>query len=202
MECSFEVLVLSTTDFAMALNNDLTWSTSGDSPWFVQTSVVRESAVAVQSGGIGHGRESTLQTVLEGPGTLRFWWKVASEIAADFLSCEVNGIVLSRISGLEDWSLVTVHLGQGPHTVRWVYSKDLIHGAWQDAGWLDEVSFTPGASPPVITAQPGSLSLARGMSAAYSVGALGTPPLRYQWQFNGTEILGATAMGKRRSRRA
>jgi uncharacterized protein YdaL len=45
---------------------------------------------------------------------------------------------------------------------------------------------------PVITAQPQSLARATGTTASFSVTASGTAPLRYQWRFNGVNILNAT----------
>lgn len=47
-------------------------------------------------------------------------------------------------------------------------------------------------TPPSITAQPQNRTLAVGTSAAFSVTATGSAPLRYQWRFNGVEISGAT----------
>ncbi|MGA2865983.1 MAG: immunoglobulin domain-containing protein [Verrucomicrobiota bacterium] len=49
--------------------------------------------------------------------------------------------------------------------------------------------------PPAISGQPQDLTLAPGDTAAFSVRALGDPPLSYQWSFNGTPIAGATASG-------
>ena len=46
--------------------------------------------------------------------------------------------------------------------------------------------------PPSITTQPANLSVYAGETAAFSVLAAGTAPLAYQWQFNGTNISGAT----------
>lgn len=43
-----------------------------------------------------------------------------------------------------------------------------------------------------ILSQPQSLAVINGSSAAFSVAAVGTAPLTYQWQFNGTDIAGAT----------
>ena len=45
---------------------------------------------------------------------------------------------------------------------------------------------------PFITAQPASLAVAPGLTAALSVTASGTPPLSYQWQFNGQNLADAT----------
>ena len=54
------------------------------------------------------------------------------------------------------------------------------------------LTVTPPPIPPAITQQPTSLTLMAGSSASFSVTALGTPPLNYQWQFNGTDVGGAT----------
>ncbi|HEY5911053.1 MAG TPA: immunoglobulin domain-containing protein [Verrucomicrobiae bacterium] len=46
--------------------------------------------------------------------------------------------------------------------------------------------------PLLITAQPQSLTVLPAATARFDVGVLGQPPLRYQWQFNGTDLLYAT----------
>ncbi|MEI8288547.1 MAG: FG-GAP-like repeat-containing protein [Verrucomicrobiota bacterium] len=46
--------------------------------------------------------------------------------------------------------------------------------------------------PPTITSQPTNLTVYVGSSAAFSAAASGTAPLSYQWQFNGTNLAGAT----------
>ncbi len=55
-------------------------------------------------------------------------------------------------------------------------------------------SITPGALP-VISNAPPSLNLSAGSAATFTVVAGGTPPLSYQWKFNGTNISGATNAG-------
>jgi hypothetical protein len=47
--------------------------------------------------------------------------------------------------------------------------------------------------PPAIVAQPGSLTVTQGQSAAFSVTPVGTTPLSCQWRFNSAPISGATA---------
>ena len=46
--------------------------------------------------------------------------------------------------------------------------------------------------PPTITAQPTNQTVARGSNAVFTVTAAGTAPLSYRWQFNGTNLTGAT----------
>jgi uncharacterized repeat protein (TIGR03803 family) len=47
-------------------------------------------------------------------------------------------------------------------------------------------------NPPIITAQPVNLVVLPGTNVAFGVSLTGTAPLRYQWLFNGTNILKAT----------
>ena len=52
----------------------------------------------------------------------------------------------------------------------------------------------PGApAPPIILSQPQSTTNIAGQDALFTVSASGTLPLFYQWQFNGSDIIGATA---------
>jgi alpha-tubulin suppressor-like RCC1 family protein len=49
-----------------------------------------------------------------------------------------------------------------------------------------------GASPPTLLSQPPDETVWAGKTATFTVSAIGTAPLRYQWQFNGEIIDGAT----------
>ncbi len=57
------------------------------------------------------------------------------------------------------------------------------------------VNFTGNAAPvaPSITTQPASQSVTAGQTASFSVAAMGTTPLNYQWQKNSVAISGATS---------
>jgi uncharacterized repeat protein (TIGR01451 family) len=46
--------------------------------------------------------------------------------------------------------------------------------------------------PPSITRQPVSVTTNQGANVVFTVGAAGSPPLSYQWQFNGSSLSGAT----------
>lgn len=48
-------------------------------------------------------------------------------------------------------------------------------------------------SAPAITAQPANITVAELQLASFSVTATGTAPLSYQWQRNGTPVVGATS---------
>jgi lysophospholipase L1-like esterase len=61
------------------------------------------------------------------------------------------------------------------------------------SGTADEqtVTFVPGDGP-VITTPPASQLVVAGASVTFSVAALATQPLSYQWRFNGAALTGAT----------
>ena len=62
------------------------------------------------------------------------------------------------------------------------------------AGIVDSVVATLAVqSPPVITAQPQSLTVNVGASATFTAAATGIPDPAYQWKFNGVNIPGATS---------
>ena len=193
LNCSFTISVFRQDDFASALGTtNAAWSTSGDAAWFVQTSVTRQGFVAVQSGAITNNQTSTLQMTVLGPGLLSFWWKVSSELGHDVLSGKANGATQAAISGQVDWQQQVMYLGSGSQSVEFVFAKDASGSAGQDAGWLDLVACNPGGTAPIITTQPSSSSTSIGRDTTFSVAAVGTPPLIYQWQFNGTNLSGAT----------
>ena len=67
----------------------------------------------------------------------------------------------------------------------------LARGTGASTGVVYRISYS--ASGPTITSHPASRTVAPGTSVTFSVRASGPPPLRYQWQRNGTNISGATA---------
>lgn len=123
----------------------LLWITGGDAPWFRQTNETHDGMDAAQSGAIGHGEESWIETTVEGPGTLTFWWNVSSDDSDsyDYLELTVDGDSETELSGESGWEFYEVNLSAGTHTLRWTYHKDGDFTAGADAAWLDEVQFIP-----------------------------------------------------------
>ena len=79
-------------------------------------------------------------------------------------------------------------------------SDDSVSGT----GWyVDSISITSSSftcctnlvivdAPPTILVQPGGQAVLRGADVTFRFAAAGTEPLAYQWQWNGTNIVGAT----------
>jgi sugar lactone lactonase YvrE len=189
--------VLNVVDLVGALNaTNLTWTTSGNPLWMPQTAVALDGAAA-QTGPLAIGQQSVLQTMVEGPGTLSFWWLLQSSIPQNetvHLDLLINGVQQAEDSNFGFWQGRTIYLGQGTQTLQWVAAK-ISGSSGTNAAWLDLVSYDAGPTLPVITTSPMSLSVSAGHAAfppLFTVAAIGTPPLSYQWQFNEVALDGAT----------
>src|SRR5262245_15235943 len=71
----------------------------------------------------------------------------------------------------------------------WVKDKDFR----PNTGSLVRVRYTGDRTPPSVISHPADQTVTRGRPAHFRVSAAGTPPLRFQWQRDGTPVAGAPA---------
>lgn len=180
--------------FNQALDTtDWPWAPGGDSYWQLQFVTTHDGVDAARSGPLGDGQQNWIETQVQGPGILSFWWKVASEQNYDFLQFHLNGTLQSgRISGNVDWQSRSYLLGEGPQTLRWQYLKDSSVSSGEDCGWLDQVTFTTSLAPTFVE-QPRATNAIAGDTVSFSVTVVGQSPLSYQWFFEGVPVPNATA---------
>ncbi len=143
-------------DLGTALNaTNLTWVTSGEVNWFGQTATNHDGMSAAQSGPLGTNQlvlqDSILQTTVTGPGTLSFWWSTQTP-SDDFdfdLGFYIDGHYYDAIYNQQPWIQETnVPIPSGVHTLRWgAYAGDYTN----DAGFVDQVQFTPTVSNTPLT---------------------------------------------------
>jgi hypothetical protein len=120
---------------AEALDTSLSISTGGDADWFRQGTVSYYRSDAAQSGDIGDSQQSWMETTVDGPGRLSFWWKVSSESNWDWLRFSVDGLQQDQISGEVDWQQKTYEIATtGSYVLRWSYTKDVSVDAGSDCG--------------------------------------------------------------------
>ena len=82
-----------------------------------------------------------MQTTVNGPTTVDFYWKVSSEAGYDFLEFYIDGELQDQISDSIDWekkSYYTIPLGS--HTLKWRYVKDSSASSGSDCGWVDKLN--------------------------------------------------------------
>ena len=159
--------------------------------WFGELAITHDGDAAAQTPALTDNESCLLQTAVYGPGTLSFWWKVSSEEGFDILSFwDDGGPSRADISGEVDWLQETFTLGPGYHRLNWGYAKDASVSIGLDAGWVDQVVYTPG--PPSILQQPQGQTVWYGTDVELAVVAIAEPPVRYQWFRNGKQLVAAT----------
>ena len=127
----------------------LVWTSGGDATWYGQTETSHDGVSAARSGPVGYDpvtgyQSSWLQTTINGPGRLQFWWKTAGPNSYLYLTVDGNYPIptsgTNPISGDADWELYVVNIvGSGPHVLRWTYYNYDATAAGD--GWLDMVTF-------------------------------------------------------------
>jgi RHS repeat-associated protein len=131
-----------------ATDTTLVFTTGGSAPWFGETGYAYYDNDAAQSGDIGDGQQSWLQTTVEGPGMISFYWAVSSD-GGDYLQFYLDDDLQDDIAGVSGfgnrWYNIT---GSGEHTLKWVYVKNGTGSYGSDCGWVDKVLWQPAPTPP------------------------------------------------------
>ena len=98
----------------------LTWTRGGATGWYGETNVSHDGVDAARSAPVNFGQESWMETTVNGPGVLSFWWKVSSLAGLNTLRLNLNGVEQGyRISGEVDWQPQFYYFGPGTNTFRW-----------------------------------------------------------------------------------
>jgi hypothetical protein len=159
--------IASANGLSEAMDTSLIFETGGDAEWFSQPTTSHFDGDAAESGDVEDGQRSWMQTTVQGPGTLSFYWKVSSEANFDFLEFSIDSVVQERISGSVNWHQMIYSISDsGPHTLEWRYLKDgdVSHG--NDLGRVDLVDWAGGSKPP---SQPSLEPLSEALDTYLSV---------------------------------
>jgi hypothetical protein len=140
----------------------LLWTTGGYSNWMGQLAVTHDGVDALQSGILSANQTNWVETAVDGPGALSFWWKVSSDDTTYFDNFAknpedmgdqgqflVDGVPLLSVMGEKNWSLERFMLPPGSHILRWQFGRDGLSSIGADALWLDQVSYTQGHFPAI-----------------------------------------------------
>ena len=134
---------------------NLAWQTGGNALWFGQTNVSHQGSAAAQSGSVGVGEESWLETTVTGPGILTFWWKMTTGDYGNYVTFTTSRGGQLYLERTADWRKAMVSIPAGECVLDWRYLAN--YGADpSDACWLDQVSFVPTASDFWVELETGS----------------------------------------------
>ena len=178
----------SSSDFNTVLNTTgLTWTTSGDTNWFVETTnTYNGDPAAARSGSVINSQSSTLSTTVTGPGTLTFYWSSIAEDPNGGFNYEfdIDGGWADNITGDTAWQPPQngpFTIPSGTHTLSWTVTANGDTDPTQ-AGFLDQVSYVQ-ATAPTITLNPFNQTNYPGYSVALLAAATNAAnsPTIWQW---------------------
>jgi len=174
LTASINAKAIFTSQLGMALDTpeSQAWTTSGNGAWFGQYESSHDGQDAASSPPLGGNANAVLSTVLTGPGTLGFRWRVSSRPNTHYLTLLLDGVAQpGAISGttMTGWDQVSLAIPAGSHTVSWRYAKNGTTGQGEDRGWVDRVTYTgfPSQAP----------SYAAWTEASFTVGEQANPQI-------------------------
>ncbi|MBP7949944.1 MAG: hypothetical protein KA004_09840 [Verrucomicrobiales bacterium] len=156
-----------------AFQQDWTSTSPPTSPpsalWQGQRLITNDGIDAARSGSIGANTDSILTADFKGPGTLRFFWR-CSAATGDKLILRIDSVDDPNfLTGETSWAQRTINLGNGTHTVSWIYRTDPGTTAGENAGFVDQVNYTQSPQFPA--------------GNFYAAGVIGKP---FGWQISAT----------------
>ncbi|MCP4454834.1 MAG: hypothetical protein GY809_25530 [Planctomycetes bacterium] len=141
-----------------ALDTTSSFTTSGATGWLSQTANSHDNEDAAQSKDISDNEQSSMQTTVNGPGTVSFYWAVSSEADWDFLEFHLDGLLQDQISGEVDWQQMTYAIADaGSHTLEWRYTKDGAVSGGDDLGLVDRLEWDGAGQPGTLPGNTGQL---------------------------------------------
>jgi hypothetical protein len=133
-------------------SSNFVWETSSTSPFYVQSNITHNGGATLKSGGAG----SWLETTIQGPGTLDFWYLGVSTgwVSGEFIAtCPGSALACELPLGIvPSWNEGLVSLPAGAWTLRWDTTLD-DPTTVSNAFWLADVTFTPGSSGSWVSVQ-------------------------------------------------
>jgi len=114
----------------------------GDAAWFAQSVEYYADNDAAQSGTIGSGQETWMQTTVIGPGNVSFRYKMSS-VSGDALAFYVDESFKASWSQGSSWPWTgNFAVPSGTHTLKWKYYK--YSGSTAGSAWVDAIQWSGG----------------------------------------------------------
>ncbi len=138
---------------AAADAGDLYLNTGGGADWAVTNYTSTNGSWSLQSGDVAQSSTSWLTLGLYGSGNLSFDWRMNSQYMSDVLVFESNGVEVESLTGVTEWSHVTLEVTAGQTVLRWALERG---GDGGGCGWVDNISWSGTGSqldevPPELT---------------------------------------------------
>jgi hypothetical protein len=128
--------------------NIFPWINVSSVPWTVTETNSYDGSVSARSGIITHNGTTSLliKTMYEKADSVKFYYKVSSEVNYDTLIFRLNGIRIFKKSGEIPWTKIAIPVSTGLNVMEWVYHKDNSVSAGSDCAWIDMIDFAGSSS--------------------------------------------------------
>jgi hypothetical protein len=115
------------------------WTFGGSQPWIINNTGSYEGNFSAKSGTVANSGNSQLILQYKVPETdsIKFAYKVSSEINKDMLKFYIDTVLMGTYSGYIDWSQLKFPVNAGLHIFKWIYSKDDSGSRGSDCAWID-----------------------------------------------------------------
>ncbi|MBR3084799.1 MAG: hypothetical protein IKH04_00205 [Kiritimatiellae bacterium] len=132
-------------NFGAALDAEiLSWANGGDGQWIPCVSPSHDGEDACIVKPFGAGGVAWIETTVQGPGEVSFWWRNNPDSSTSGIAFMVDGKDLECLYDSKGWEMFLCPVdGDGVHVLRWEYFWDGNPGS--DSGSLDTVCWTGGA---------------------------------------------------------
>jgi hypothetical protein len=120
------------------------WINVSSKPWVTTGTNAYEGTISAKSGAILNNESTTLtiKTFYSTADTLKFSYKVSSELNYDYFSFRLNGVEILKKSGEIQWTKTAVKVPAGLNKMEWIYKKDDSKNVGSDCAWIDMIDFT------------------------------------------------------------
>lgn len=121
----------------------LNWMLEGDDDWFVTDTEAHTGTFSAQSPQLSKHQSATLTVDMENTtnGQLSFYYKMHIKHNKAALIIYVDDVVKDMLYGDKDWTLYTLALPAGQHTLKWCYYTAQSGSVEEYVCWIDDVTF-------------------------------------------------------------
>jgi hypothetical protein len=128
--------------------NVFPWINVSRVPWVVTGTNPYEGIVSARSGQISHNDKTSLliRTLFEKDDTIKFHYKVSSEVTYDYLTFKLNDRMVFKKSGEIPWTEISIPVTAGNNKMEWTYCKDESISNGTDCAWIDLIDFAGSSS--------------------------------------------------------
>jgi hypothetical protein len=124
--------------------NSFPWINISAVPWTVIGTGSYEGTLCAKSGAISHSATTSLiiRTVFTAADSVKFFYKVSSEVNYDYFVFKLNDAEVFKASGEVPWTGKAVAVPAGANKMEWIYKKDQSVSGGSDCAWIDMIDFS------------------------------------------------------------